>query len=228
MSTPSISIVPDLRIVQPAQQLGDRRLAGTILSNNGKRGAGGNREIEVFQHGHARRIPERDITETNLARWCRIRRTIARAQSSRGTHRRLESQHRGDRGSSTVERPTESAERNHRNADGTLYVDDDFPKADAASGSGTRQQPEHQDVRGDDEEHAPDDRALAQTRGRVLQLVQASTSGDETVDRPAAEAEQPQLLTCGRVHRQPVGVVGIPLRTAHLLGIAVVPDRAVA
>ena len=71
-------------------------------------------------------------------------------------------------------------------------------------------------------------RTLAQTCGRVLKLVQAGASGDETVDRPAGEAEQPQLLARGRVHRQPVGVVGIPLRAAHLLGVAVAPDRALA
>ncbi len=58
--------------------------------------------------------------------------------------------------------------------------------------------------------------------------MQASASGDETVDRPAGKAEQPQLLARGRVHRQPVGVVGIPLRAAHLLGVAVAPDRALA
>ena len=58
--------------------------------------------------------------------------------------------------------------------------------------------------------------------------MQASASGDETVDRPAGEAEQPQLLAGGRVHRQPVGVVGVPLRAAHFLGVAVAPDRALA
>ena len=69
---------------------------------------------------------------------------------------------------------------------------------------------------------------LAQTRGCVLKLVQARASGDEAVDRPAGEAEQPQLLARGRVHRQPVGVVGIALRAAHFFGVAVAPDRALA
>ena len=88
--------------------------------------------------------------------------------------------------------------------------------------------PEHHDVRGDHEQHAPDDRTLAQPRGCVLKLVQAGAPGDEAVDRPAGEAEQPQLLAGGRVHRQPVGVVGVALRAAHLLGVAVAPDRALA
>jgi hypothetical protein len=42
-----------LRIVQPAQQLGDRRLAGAVLSHDGERRAGGNGEIEVLQHVRA-------------------------------------------------------------------------------------------------------------------------------------------------------------------------------
>ena len=153
---------------------------------------------------------------------------VARAQRAGRPHRRLEPQHRGDRRGRSVERPAESAERDHRHADGALHVDDGLAETDAAGGGGARQQPEHQDVRGDDEEHAPDDRTLAQSRGRVLKLVQARAPGDETVDRPAGEAEQPQLLARGRIHRQPVGVVGVALRAAHLLGVAVAPDRALA
>src|SRR2546425_919042 len=129
-----------LRIVQPAQQLGDRGLAGTVLSNDGQRRAGGNREIEVLQHGRARRVRERDIAETNLARrWCYARGAIARAQSASGTHGRFESEHRGDGGSRSIERPTESAKGDHGHTDGTLHVDDGFPETDAAMGGGARQ-----------------------------------------------------------------------------------------
>src|SRR6267142_1694780 len=128
-----------LRIVQPAQELCDRGLAGAVLSNDGERRAGGNREIEVLQHGRARRVRERDIAEPNLARRRLVRGAIARTQPAGGTHGRLESQHCSDGGSRSVERPTESAERNHRHADGTLHVDHDFPETDAASGGGARQ-----------------------------------------------------------------------------------------
>ena len=44
-----------LRVVQPAQQLGERRLAGAVLSDDGERRAGGNREIEAVEHGRAAR-----------------------------------------------------------------------------------------------------------------------------------------------------------------------------
>jgi hypothetical protein len=54
-------------------------------------------------------------------------------------HGWLETQHRGHGGSRSVERPTESAERDHRYADGTLHVDDGFAKTDAAGGGSVRQ-----------------------------------------------------------------------------------------
>jgi hypothetical protein len=58
--------------------------------------------------------------------------------------------------------------------------------------------------------------------------VQAGAARDEATDRPPGEAEQPQLLAGGRIHREPVGIVGIPLRLSHLVGVAVTPDRALA
>ena len=39
-----------LRIVQTAEQLGDRRLAGAVLSDDRQRRSGGNGEIEIGQH----------------------------------------------------------------------------------------------------------------------------------------------------------------------------------
>jgi hypothetical protein len=75
---------------------------------------------------------------------------------------------------------------------------------------------------------APEERSLTQARGGVLEVVQPGASGDEPVDRPASETEQTQLLTGRRIHRQPIGVIGIPLRSAHFLGVSVAPDRAFA
>ncbi len=95
-------------------------------------------------------------------------------------------------------------------------------------GGSARQQPEHHHIGRGHQQQAPEDGALAHTGGGVLQLVQARAPGDETVDRPAGEAEEPQLLAGRRIHRQPVGVVGIALRGAHLLCLAVVPDGAVS
>ena len=43
-----------------------------------------------------------------------------------------------------------------------------------------------------------------------------------------ARPNKPQFLAGGRVHGQAVGVVGIPLRAAHFLGVAIVPNRAFA
>ena len=38
-----------LRVVQPAEQLGERRLAGAVLPDDRERRAGGNREIEALE-----------------------------------------------------------------------------------------------------------------------------------------------------------------------------------
>jgi hypothetical protein len=93
----------------------------------------------MLQDGRAGRIRERDIAQTNLARRSRVRGAIARGQRASGMHGWLETQHRGHGGSRSVERPTESAERDHRYADGTLHVDDGFAKTDAAGGGSVRQ-----------------------------------------------------------------------------------------
>ena len=42
------------------------------------------------------------------------------------------------------------------------------------------------------------------------------------------QAEQPQLLAGRRVDGEPVGIVGDALRAAHLVGVAIEPDRALA
>ena len=67
---------------------------------------------------------------------------------------------------------------------------------------------------------------ITQPGGGVLQLMQAGAAGDEAVDSPAGQAEEPQLLGGGRVHGQPVDVVGVPLRRPDLRGVAVLPDGA--
>ena len=54
-STPSTSIAPRLRVVEPAQQLGQRRLAGAVLADDRERRAGRDREVEALEHRRARR-----------------------------------------------------------------------------------------------------------------------------------------------------------------------------
>ncbi len=180
------------------------------------------------RHGRASGVCERDVAQANLARGHAIRRPAAGGQRAFRTHGSLEPQHGGNGSSRSVERPTESAERDHRHADGALHVYHRFPKTDAARDGGQWPVSRRQHVGADDQEHAPDHGTLAQTRGGVLKFVQASAPGDETVDRPAGKAEQAQFLAGGRIHRQPVRIVGVPLRAAHLFGIAVAPDRALA
>ncbi len=91
-----------------------------------------------------------------------------------------------------------------------------------------RQQPEHDHIGRSHQQQAPEDGALAHAGGGVLQLVQAGAPGDETIDGPTGETEEPQLLAGRRIHRQPIGVVGVALGGTHFLGLAVVPDRALS
>ena len=85
---------------------------------------------------------------------------------------------------------------------------------------------EHHQVGCDDEEQAPHDGAFAQAGGAVLQLEEPAAPLDEAVDGPAGQAEQAQLLGRWRVDSQAVGVVGVALRVADLVGVAVPPHRA--
>ena len=68
------------------------------------------------------------------------------------------------------------------------------------------------DVGAEHEQQAPEHRLLAQPRRLVLQRVQPRAPGDEALDRPAGEAEQPQLLRRRRIDGEAVGVVGVALR----------------
>ncbi len=58
--------------------------------------------------------------------------------------------------------------------------------------------------------------------------MKARAAGDEAIDRPADQTEQPQLLAGGRIDREPIRVVGVALRAAHFVGVAVAPDPALA
>ena len=74
-----------LRIVEAAQQLRERRLAGAVLADDGERRAGGNREVEVLRGrgGAAAGIRERHVAEADLARGHAAARAIARAAARR-------------------------------------------------------------------------------------------------------------------------------------------------
>ena len=74
----------------------------------------------------------------------------------------------------------------------------------------------------------PRERPLSQARRLVLKLVEPCASRDEPLDRPADQPEQPQFLARRRIDGQPIRVVGIALGAAHLVGVAVAPDGALA
>ena len=47
------------RVVQPAQQLGQRRLAGAVLADDGQRPPGRDREVEPVEHERPAGVAER-------------------------------------------------------------------------------------------------------------------------------------------------------------------------
>ena len=128
-----------------------------------------------------------------------------------------EPQHRGDRRRGPVERPVEPAERDHRRADRGLGVGDDLAELDPAGRRPRGQRPEHA-------ARSPPTTSTTQpstdrSRSRVASYCSwCSRCGalDEAVEHPVGEAEQPELLGGRRVDREPVGVLGVPLRRPHL------------
>ena len=71
-------------------------------------------------------------------------------------------------------------------------------------------------------------RPLAQSGGLPLQIEQPPAARREPVDDPTGQPEQPQLLRGGRIHGQAIGVIGVALRRADFVGIAILPDSAFA
>ena len=103
---------------------------------------------------------------------------------------------------------------------------DDFGKGQPPVICSSRQRPEHRHVGGNNEQQTPNHRLLAQPRRFVLECVQSSAAVDETVDGPTNDAEQAHFLGGRRVNGEPKGVVGVALRTPHLVRVAVAPDPA--
>src|SRR5208337_5442065 len=84
------------------------------------------------------------------------------------------------------------------------------------------------DVRGKHQQKAPDDGALAQAGGLPAQLEQTPAPRAKALHGPSREPEEPELLGRGWFDRKAVGVVGVALRLADFLGIAVAPHDAFA
>ncbi len=218
-----------LRVVQPAQQLRQRRFSGAVLSDDGERRPGGNREIEMLED----RARRRDT------------RTSRRESGSPGpaSSPRCACQTRGRPPSPSKARDEERrrlARRCRRSAQlspPNAIIDvatalcakmTTRPSVKSPCASGARERPEHDDVRDRHEQHAPDHRPFAQPRRGVLELVQPRPPRDEAVDRPASQAEEAQFFARGRVDGKPIRVVGVALCGAHFIRVAIEPDRALA
>ena len=143
-------------------------------------------------------------------------------------HGRLEPGDRGNRCRRAVERPVEAAEGDHGRADRCLGVHHQRAQAQVVAERGRREHPQDEAVGREHDHQAGDHRAFPHPRGLVLEPVQAPAAGDEAVEYPVGQAENPQFLRRRRVDGEPVGVLRVALRLPDLLGVAVLPDRALA
>ena len=171
-------------------------------------------------------IAEADLARRHAAAAPVARPTAARpagaiAGSSRSTA--------ADRRRRAVERPVEPAERDHRRADRALREHDDL-----ARGSGCRRRPRWRATRTRRRWRRATSSRLHSTgfsRSRVASYCSACRRVRRATKRSIVQPARPNSrssLRGRRIDREPVGVVGVALRAAHLLGVAVAPDRALA
>ena len=217
------------RVVEPAQQLGQRRLAGAVLADDRHRPSGGDRQVEPVENERTTGVAEAEVAQADLRavpgrRW----RQRAGLQRAGRRHDVLQPGDSGGRRGSTVERPVEPAEGDRADPDGCLQGDDRRRQAQPPVGRAGAERPEHDEVGDEHDRHAPQHRLLAQTRRLVLQVVEPAAVGREALDHPVGQAEQAHLLGGRRIDRHAVGVLGVTLGVQHLGRAAVAPDGALA
>ena len=108
-----------LRVVEPAQQLGERRLARAVLPDDRERGPGRDREVEAVEHGPlVGVVRERDVAHPDLARGqsgggTAPRRAARRSGAIAAPRRSVAATGCGR----AVERPVQATERDRTRAD---------------------------------------------------------------------------------------------------------------
>ena len=218
-----------LRVVEPAEQLGERGLAGAVLADDGQRRAGGDRQVEALEHRPAAgRVGEGDIAEADLARRHAGGRPGAADQRAGGGHRLLQAQHRRHGRGGAVERPRPAAEGDRAGGDGGRRERHRAIERQSAARGRGGQRPEDHEIGGDHQQQAPGHGPLAQPGRLPLELEELLSPGAEAIDDPARQPEEPQLLGRVRLDRQAVGVFGMALGPADFLGVPVAPHAALA
>ena len=221
-----------LRVVEPAQQLGQRRLAGAVHTDDRHRGAGRDRQVEAVEHGPAARgVAEGHVAEPELAArrvvGDRARHPAASAPAARHRRRAAAGRRRpGAAAPSSAQLRPPNATALAPTAACRYVVAAPSPTRPSRTASASAQNTNALPASTIDQR--TDQRPLAQPGRLPLQLVEPGTPRGEPLDHPAGQAEQPQLLRRRRLDGEVVGVVGVPLRVAHLGGVAVAPHTALA
>ncbi len=176
------------------------------------------------------RVGEGDVAEADLARRQPGRPTRAPPGSApAGAIAALQAQHRGHRRGRAVEGPVEPAEGDHRGAHRRLGVGDGGAELDAAAARRRGQRPE--DQRGWRRLTSSRLDSSDRSRSRVASYCSRCRRVRRSTKRSMVQPARPNRrssLAAGRIDGEAIGVVGVALRAAHLVGVAVAPDGALA
>ena len=176
---PSTSIAPSLGSYKAAEELGQRRFAGAVLSDDRQRCAGRNCQVEAFQN----------VRVAGGEPKVRLRKRISRAGrplAVRAARRKISSRfpspaptagRRHGRGG-TVQRPVETSEGDHRHADRALGKHHQATQIELTvyrRGGGCNQKTKT--FAPTTKKHAPQHGPLAECVACVLQLIRAACGG---------------------------------------------------
>ena len=208
-------MAPRLRVVEAAQQLRERRLARAVLADDRERGTGRDREVETVEHraGRRRRTRRRGRACGSRARAVPAGAAIAGGERADRCHRRPRAAAPRPTGcaapSSAQLRPPNAIElvptalvANTTSARGVMLPD----AAASASDQNTSAVRRRARAAGST---APVARAV---ESHATAARKPAAAVREPLDGPVREAEQPDLLRRRRVDREPVRVLGVPLR----------------
>ena len=183
-------------------------------------------EIEVLEDRQSARVGEGHVAEANADTWQAARGSRARGDRAGLCHGPFEPQHGRDRRRRAVHGPVEAAERDHRDADGTLREHDRFAEREGAARGGPGEPPEHHQVGANHEQRADEQRLFAEPGGLELQFVQTRPTVHESRERPVRETKKPKFLGGRGIDSDAIRVVGVPLRAPDDVGVSIEPDAA--
>ena len=131
-----------------------------------------------------RRVGKRQVLETDLPRGHAGGGSGSRRKRAGALHGSAEPQHSGRGSRRAVECPRQAAERDHARGDSRSRIGHQPIERECSVDDRRRHRQEHDRVRREHDEQAPEDRSLSKSRRLPLQLEETTTARAETVDDP--------------------------------------------